>query len=84
MRAGIVRRFLARGLCAGIIGCMAGLALGAGFTRLLAGILFGVSASDPTTWAAVIAIMLTVAACASLIPSVRASRIDPMQTLRDE
>jgi putative ABC transport system permease protein len=84
MRAGIVRRFLARGLCAGIIGCMAGLAVGAGFTRLLGGILFGVSASDPTTWAAVIAIMLTVAACASLIPSVRASRIDPMQTLRDE
>jgi putative ABC transport system permease protein len=84
MRTSIVRRFLARGLCAGIIGCMAGLALGAGFNRVLAGILFGVSASDPPTWAAVIAIMLAVAACASLVPSVRASRIDPMQTLRDE
>ena len=84
MRARIVRRFVAHGLFVAAIGCVVGLGLGAGFTRLLAGILFGVSASDPPTWAAVLAIMLIVAACASLIPSVRAARIDPMQTLREE
>jgi putative ABC transport system permease protein len=84
MRARIVRRFVAHGLFVAAIGCVVGLGLGAGFTRLLAGILFGVSASDLPTWAAVLAIMLIVAACASLIPSVRAARIDPMQTLREE
>jgi putative ABC transport system permease protein len=84
MRTRIVRQFVAHGLCVAGIGCVVGLGLGAAFTRLLAGILFGVSASDPPTWAAVITIMLIVAACASLIPSVRASRIDPMQTLREE
>jgi putative ABC transport system permease protein len=84
MRTRIVRRFVAHGLCVAGLGCVVGLALGAGFTHLLAGILFGVSASDLPTWAAVIAIMLMVAGCASLIPSVRASRIDPMQTLREE
>jgi putative ABC transport system permease protein len=84
MRARIVRQFVVHGLCVAAIGCVVGLGLGAGFTRVLAGILFGVSASDPPTWAAVIAIMLIVAVCASLIPLVRASRIDPMQTLREE
>jgi putative ABC transport system permease protein len=84
MRTRIVRQFVAHGLGVAAIGCVVGLGLGAGFTRLLAGILFGVSASDPPTWAAVIAIMLIVAGFASLIPSVRAARIDPMQTLREE
>jgi putative ABC transport system permease protein len=84
MRTRIVRQFVTRGLIVAVIGCAVGLGLGAAFTRVLAGILFGVSASDPPTWAAVITIMMTVACCASLAPSVRASRIDPMQTLRDE
>jgi ABC-type lipoprotein release transport system permease subunit len=46
--------------------------------------LFGVSAWDPATLSAVIAVMLTVAALASLLPSVRAARVEPMQVLRDE
>jgi ABC-type lipoprotein release transport system permease subunit len=46
--------------------------------------LFGVSARDPVTLSGVIAIMLTVAAAASLLPAVRASRVEPMEVLRDE
>jgi putative ABC transport system permease protein len=84
MRATIVRQFLSRGLSVALIGCVVGLVLGAGFTRALGGILFGVSASDPATWTGVISIMLAVASCASLVPSIRASQIDPMRTLRDE
>jgi len=46
--------------------------------------LFGVSAWDPVTLASVIAIMLAVASLASLLPAVRAARVDPMQVLREE
>jgi putative ABC transport system permease protein len=84
MRSGIVQRFLARSLSVAFVGCLAGLVLAAGFTRLLAGMLFGVSPWDAVTLAAVITIMLAVATCASLLPSVRASRVEPMQVLREE
>jgi putative ABC transport system permease protein len=84
MRAGIVQQFLARGLLVASLGCIGGLILAAGFTRLLADMLFGVSPWDPATLAAVVAVMLTVAASASLLPSIRASRVEPMQVLREE
>jgi putative ABC transport system permease protein len=84
VRAGIVQQFLGRGLLVASLGCVAGLILAAGFTRLLADMLFGVSPWDPATLAAVVAVMLTVAAAASLLPSIRASRVEPMQVLREE
>jgi ABC-type lipoprotein release transport system permease subunit len=46
--------------------------------------LFGVSATDPLTAAGVLAIILAVSAVASLIPAVRAARVEPMQALREE
>jgi ABC-type lipoprotein release transport system permease subunit len=46
--------------------------------------LFGVSAWDPMTLSGVVALMLTVAVMASLLPAFRASRVEPMQVLRDE
>jgi ABC-type antimicrobial peptide transport system permease subunit len=79
-----VPSLLRRSLLVAFLGCLGGLALAAGWTRLLAGMLFGVSAWDPGTLAAVIAVMLAVAVCASLLPSLRASRVDPMQVLREE
>jgi putative ABC transport system permease protein len=83
-RVSIVQQFLARGLGVALIGCVVGLGLAAGFTRAMAGVLFGISPWDLRTWAGVIAIMLAVAVIASLLPSVRASRLDPMHALRDE
>jgi putative ABC transport system permease protein len=83
-RVGIVQQFLTRGLSVTLLGCLAGIGLAAGFTRLLAGMLFGVSPWDAATLAGVLTIMLGVAACASLVPSVRASRLEPMQVLREE
>jgi predicted permease len=59
-----------------------GLALGAG--RLLERILYGVTPTDPVTFAIVFAIMLGVGAAATFIPARRATRIDPMQALRQE
>jgi putative ABC transport system permease protein len=83
-RARIVQHFLTRGLSVALIGCVVGLGLAAAFTRLLAGVLFGISPWDPPTWTGVIAIMLAVAAAASLLPSMRASRVEPMHALREK
>lgn len=66
------------------MGCTAGLGLTAVFARLLAGMLYGVSPSDTATLAGVVGIVLAVSALASLLPAIRAARLDPMQMLRDE
>jgi putative ABC transport system permease protein len=84
MRPVIVRQFLAQGVIVSLIGCGAGLVLALAFTRILAGLLFGVSAWDPATLSSVIGLMLAVAALALLLPALRAARVDPMEVLRNE
>jgi putative ABC transport system permease protein len=80
----IVRRFLLQGLAVTFLGCAAGWGLAAGFTRVLSGMLYGVSPSDIVTLSTVALLMLLVAALAALIPSLRAAHVDPMQVLREE
>jgi ABC-type lipoprotein release transport system permease subunit len=53
-------------------------------TRLMKALLFEVSPNDPATLAGVAALITAVAAAASLVPAVRATRVDPMAALRDE
>jgi putative ABC transport system permease protein len=84
LQAQIVRQFLSQGLRLSLLGCIAGLALAIASGRLLEGMLYGVSATDITTLAGVAAIVLIVCALASLIPAIRAARVDPMQALREE
>jgi putative ABC transport system permease protein len=84
MRGQIVRQVLAQGLMVAGGGCAAGLLLAGAFTRLLAGMLFGVSATDPAALGGVVGIVLAVTAAAALIPAVRAARLDPMRVLREE
>jgi putative ABC transport system permease protein len=84
MRGEILRHFLLQGLGISILGCIAGLGLAAGFTRMLSGMLYGVSPTDATTLLGVILLVIAVAAIASLAPSIRAARVEPMQVLREE
>ncbi|MCH7665046.1 MAG: hypothetical protein IH936_03830, partial [Acidobacteria bacterium] len=70
------------------VGAGAGTAVGAGAalatSRLLQGLVFGVSATDPTTYVVVIGLVLASAVLASLLPALRASRTDPVALFRAE
>ena len=63
-----------------VIGIVASLLLG----RVLAKLVFGVTTTDPVTYAAVSALLATVALLATIVPAYRATLVDPMKTLRDE
>ncbi len=84
LRGQIVKQFLLQGLGVSALGCIAGWGLAIASTRALSGMLYGVSASDAATLAGVVLIVLSVAGVASLVPAIRAARVDPMQVLREE
>jgi ABC-type antimicrobial peptide transport system permease subunit len=83
-QADILRMVLRKGLALVIAGIAIGLAASFALTRLLASELWGVSASDPLTFSAVVAVVVTVGAAACLLPARRATRVDPLIALRDE
>jgi predicted permease len=84
MRTRIVRQFVSQGLLVAAFGALAGLALALSVTRLLSGMLYGVSATDPLILAAVAAAVIGVSLVASMLPAVRAARVEPMQVLRED
>ena len=63
----------------GLVGGIAAALVGA---RLVSGMLFQVSSADPATFATAAMFLGLVAAIASYLPAVRATRVDPMQSLR--
>ena len=84
MPSQITTRYLTQGLRVALIGCACGLLVGAASARVLAGMLFGISSLDATTFSGVILLVLVVAGLAALIPALRASRTNPMQVLREQ
>ena len=66
------------------IGVVCGLVLALLFTRLMASFLFGIAPTDLATFASVTAILFGVALMACYVPAKRATRVDPIQTLRYE
>ena len=84
LSSNIVAQFLLKALTVVGVACLVGLALSFAFGRALTSMLYGVSPSDPTTLFAVILLVVGVATLAAILPAVRASRIDPMQALREE
>ena len=80
----VVSMFVYRGLRLSIVGVALGLAGAVASTRLMTSLLFGVSAMDPVTYAAVAAAVITAAVAASYVPSRGAARAVPLEALRAE
>jgi predicted permease len=83
-RADIVRAVVGPGLRLTVTGLAAGLLGALALTRAMAGLLFGVSATDGTVFVTVPVLVLAVALVAAYLPARRGSRLDPMRALRYE
>jgi ABC-type antimicrobial peptide transport system permease subunit len=83
-RRDVMRLVLGEGARMALVGVVAGLAAAFGLTRLMANQLFGVTAHDPLTYAAVAILLMLVALLACYLPARRAVRLDPVAALRCE
>jgi putative ABC transport system permease protein len=80
----VLRMVVGEGLRIGAAGLVVGVAAALMLTKLMSGLLFGVSARDPLTFVALPLVLLAVSAAASWIPARRAVRVDPIVALRAE
>jgi len=65
-----------------LVGVIIGVAGALGLTRVMASLLFGVTAKDPLTFIAVAVVLALVVLVACLVPARRATKIDPLEALR--
>jgi predicted permease len=81
---GILSLVLRHGLAVAAIGIAAGLGGAAALTRLMRTLVFGVGTIDLVTYAAVAVLLGFIAVLATLVPAIRASRVDPVVSLRND
>jgi putative ABC transport system permease protein len=83
-RPDVLALVVKQGMALVVIGIAAGFLLALGMTRLISGMLFGITATDPLTFTGVAALLGSVAFLANYLPARRASKVDPMVALRYE
>ena len=83
-RRNVLGMVMGQGLLLVAIGVAIGVAGALSLTRLISSQLFGVKPSDPTTFVLVAVTLVGVAALATFVPAMRATRVDPVVALRDE
>jgi predicted permease len=81
---GVLRMVMRRGLLLALLGIAAGLAIALAAAPQIAPLLYRVSPTDPVTIAGAALFLIVVAVLASLIPALRATRVDPLVALRQE
>jgi putative ABC transport system permease protein len=80
----VFRLVLSQGLKMAVGGIVLGLIAALVLTRLMVKMLYGVSATDPATFLVIALLLMAVALLAGLVPARRATKVDPMLTLRSE
>jgi len=80
----VARHVIVQGMKPTLIGVGIGLLASFALGRLVASMIYGVSTRDLATFFAVTLILIVVSLAASLIPALRATRIDPLAVLREE
>ncbi|HEY2469100.1 MAG TPA: FtsX-like permease family protein, partial [Terracidiphilus sp.] len=83
-RADVVRLVLMQGVQLTIAGLVAGLLLAYGLTHVIAGLLYGVSPTDPVTATAVVVMLGVIALLACYLPAQRATRVNPVSAIREQ
>jgi putative ABC transport system permease protein len=80
----VLKLVIGQGMVLALIGVAIGSAGAVALTRLMSGLLFGVSATDPMTFGVIALLLSAVALLACYIPARRAAKVDPMIALRGE
>jgi putative ABC transport system permease protein len=80
----VLKLIVGNGMKLALIGIAAGLVAALAVTRLLATLLFGVTATDATTFAVVSSLLAGVVLLACYIPARRATKVEPLEALRYE
>jgi putative ABC transport system permease protein len=83
-RAHVLQLVLGQGVKLTLLGVAIGLTAVSGLSRLLESLLFGVSATDPATFASISVLLVSIALLACFLPARRALTVDPMVALRYE
>jgi putative ABC transport system permease protein len=80
----VVKLVIGQGMKLALIGVTIGLIASLALTRTMKTLLFGISATDPVTFAAIAVLLTFVALLACFVPARRATTTDPLPTLRQE
>jgi ABC-type antimicrobial peptide transport system permease subunit len=84
LRGQVLRMTVRRSLLLTMVGSVIGLGIAAGVAQLLTGLLYGISPTDPISFAGSALLLATVALIASVLPARRAASVNPVEALRAE